>query len=315
MIEIVGNIAVVGYELRVGNSNRFFHHRTTRYPQLVTRNLKVMSSSQGKIFAVFGNPIVHSLSPLMHQAALDRMNLKARYVPFCVEDIKKAVEGIRDLAIQGVSVTMPFKTEVMKYLDEVEDNALRIGAVNTIWNHQGRLKGYNTDWLGFVLSLKEDLEIRGKRFAVLGAGGAARGVIYGLIQEGGLPIILNRTLSKAEALGEEFGCLFFPLSEKKKIEADCLINTTSLGMAPNHGVSPFPQGLLKRFSWVVDIIYNPLQTKLLKEAEEAGARIISGLGMFVHQGAEQLKIWTGLEPPRDYMRAVVEAELQKNVSV
>ena len=274
-----------------------------------------MSSPDVKIFAVFGNPVGHSLSPLMHQAALDGLGIKARYVPFCVKDIGKAVEGIRALDIKGVSVTLPFKTEVMKYLDEVEENAIRIGAVNTIWNHQGRLKGYNTDWLGFVLSLKEGLEIRGKRFAVLGAGGAARGVVYGLIQEGGLPIILNRTLSKAEALGEEFGCPFFPLSEKKKIEADCLINTTSLGMAPDQGISPFPKGLLNRFPWVVDIIYNPLQTRLLKEATEAGCQTLSGLGMFVHQGAEQLKIWTGLEPPRNLMRAVVEAELQKSESV
>jgi shikimate dehydrogenase len=271
-----------------------------------------MSPSDTKIFAVFGNPVGHSLSPLMHQAALDRMMLKARYVPFCVKDIGKAVEGIRGLDIKGVSVTLPFKTEVMKYLDEVEENALRIRAVNTIRNHQGRLLGYNTDWLGFVLSLKEVLEIRGKRFAVLGAGGAARGVVYGLIQEGGLPIILNRTLSKAEALGEEFDCSFFPLSEKKKIEADCLINTTSLGMAPNQRISPFPKGLLNQFSWVVDIIYNPLQTKLLKEAGEAGCHTLSGLEMFVHQGAEQLKIWTGLEPPRNLMREVVAAKLKEN---
>ncbi len=271
-----------------------------------------MSSSELKIFAVFGNPVAHSLSPLMHQTALDRMDIKARCVPFCVTDIRKAVEGIRGLNIQGVSVTLPFKTEVMECLDEIEENALRIGAVNTIWNHQGILTGYNTDWSGFVLSLKEGLEIRGKRFAVIGAGGAARGVVYGLIQEGGLPIILNRTLSRAEALGKEFGCPFFPLSEKDRIEADALINTTSLGMAPNTEQSPFPKEFLNRYSWVVDIIYNPLKTKLLREAEEAGCRILTGLGMFVHQGAEQIKIWTGLEPPRDIMREVVETKLQKN---
>lgn len=274
-----------------------------------------MSTSDLKIFAVFGNPIAHSLSPLMHQAALNRMDIQARYVPFCVTDIRRAVEGIRALNIQGVSITLPFKTEVMKYLDETDENALRIGAVNTIWNDEGILKGYNTDWRGFVLSLKEGMGIRGKRFAVIGAGGAARGVVYGLIQEGGLPIILNRTLSRAEALGKEFDCPFFPLSEKDKIEADGLVNTTSLGMSPNTGESPFPRDLLNRFSWVVDIIYNPLKTKLLQEAEKAGCRIITGLGMFVHQGAEQLKIWTGLEPPRDIMRKTVEAVLRKNTSV
>lgn len=265
--------------------------------------------SETKIFAVFGNPIVHSLSPLMHQAALDQMGFKARYISFCVTDLKKAMEGVRGLGIQGVSVTLPFKTEVMQYLDEIEESALRIGAVNTIWNHDGVLKGYNTDWLGLVLSLQEGLEIKGRKFAVIGAGGAARGVVYGLIQEGGIPIIQNRTLSQAEALGREFGCPCFPFSEKEKIEADCLINTTSLGMSPNTGESPFPGKLLNRFSWVADIIYNPLKTKLLREAEEAGCRTITGLGMFVHQGAEQLKIWTGLEPRRDIMRMTVAAEL------
>jgi shikimate dehydrogenase len=271
-----------------------------------------MSSSDVKIFAVFGNPIGHSSSPLMHQAALNRMAIKAQYVPFCVKDIGKAVEGIRGLDIKGVSVTLPFKTEVMKYLDKIDENALRIGAVNTIWNHEGILKGYNTDWLGFVLSLKESLEIKGKIFVVLGAGGAARGIIYGLVKEGGHPIILNRTLSKAKALGKEFGCPFYSFSEKEKIEGDGLVNTTPLGMYPNTGESLFPRELLGRFPWVIDIIYNPLKSRLLREAEETGCRTISGLGMFVHQGAEQLKIWTGLEPPRNYMGEVVAAELRKN---
>ncbi|MFH0786086.1 MAG: shikimate dehydrogenase, partial [Pseudomonadota bacterium] len=205
-----------------------------------------MSASNLNLFAVFGNPVAHSLSPLMHQAALDRMNLKARYVPFCVQDLKGAVQGIRGLDIRGVSVTLPFKSEVSYYLDELEESAQKIRAVNTIWNHQGKLKGYNTDWLGIILALKEVMEIRGKRFAVLGAGGAARGVLYGLIQEGGLPVILNRTISKAAALADEFACPFLSPDEKETIEADCLINTTSLGMAPEEDRSPFPKDLLHK---------------------------------------------------------------------
>ncbi len=271
-----------------------------------------LSNSNCLIFAVFGNPIAHSLSPLMHQAAFGRMGIKALYVPFCVQDLKAAVQGIRGLDMRGVSVTLPFKTEVMDYLDEVEKSALRIGAVNTIFNHQGRLKGTNTDWLGFVLSLKEVMEIKGKRFAVLGAGGAARGILFGLIREGGYPIIVNRTISRAETFAREFGCGFSSLSEIEKVEAEVLINTTSLGMTPDINRSPFPQEHLKKFGWVMDIIYNPLKTKLLREAEEAGLKTISGLGMFVHQGAEQLKIWTGIEPPRSYMRKVALARLKKN---
>ncbi|MBA4394851.1 MAG: shikimate dehydrogenase [Desulfobacca sp.] len=270
-----------------------------------------MADSPLNIFAVFGNPIAHSLSPLMHQAALDRMNLKARYVPFCVHDLKGAVQGIRGLDIRGVSVTLPFKSDIIEYLDELEESARKIGAVNTIWNHQRKLKGYNTDWIGIVQALQEVMEIRGKRFAVLGAGGAARGVLYGLIRAGGHPIILNRTRSQAEALAKSFDCPYQPFSEKEKIEADCLINTTSLGMTPDIGASPLSRKHLKKFFWVIDIIYNPLKTKLLREAEEAGCQTLSGVGMFVHQGAEQIKIWTGLEPPRTYMREVVLAELEK----
>jgi shikimate dehydrogenase len=265
-----------------------------------------------KLFAVFGNPIAHSLSPLMHQSAFNRMGIKALYVPFCVQDLKAAVQGIRGLDIRGVSVTLPFKTGVMKYLDEIDEAARNIGAVNTIFNHQGMLKGCNTDWLGFVLSLKEVLEIKEKRFAVLGAGGTARGILYGLIQEGGYPIILNRTISKAENLAREFGCAFLSLSEIEKVEAEVLINTTSLGMAPDINKSSFPREHLKKFGWVVDIIYNPLKTRLLQEAGESGCKTISGLGMFVHQGAEQIKVWTGLEPPRAYMHKVVLKKLREN---
>lgn len=265
------------------------------------------------IYAVFGNPVAHSLSPLMHQDALSRLSLKAQYVPFCVQDLFQAVQGIRGMDIRGVSITLPFKTEVMKYLDEIEESALQIGAVNTIWNHQGRLKGYNTDWLGFVLSLKEVMAIKGRRFAVLGAGGAARAVLYGLIQEGGIPILLNRTLSKAQALAHEFCCFFEPWSGMDGLEAYCLINTTSLGLAPQSETSPCPKKFLPNFEWVVDIIYIPLETRLLREAREAGCKTLSGLGMFVHQGAEQLRIWTAMDPPRSFMWETVRERLTKQI--
>lgn len=271
-----------------------------------------LSNADCTLFAVFGNPVGHSLSPLMHQAALDRLGLKALYAPFCVTHLKEAVQGIRGLDIRGVSVTLPFKTEVMHYLDEVEECARRIGAVNTIWNDQGTLKGYNTDWLGFIVSLKAVTEIKGKRFVVIGAGGAARGIVYGLTREGGQAIIVNRNLPRAEALGGEFDCPFLAPSELEKVTADGLINTTPLGMAPDVDRSPWPRDLLKQFPLVMDIIYNPLKTRLLKEAREVGCRTISGLEMFVHQGAEQLKLWTGLEPPRSHMREVVLAKLSEN---
>lgn len=271
-----------------------------------------MMGNPSEIFAVFGNPIGHSLSPIMHNAAFKRMKISAHYVPFCVKNVEDAVRGIRGLDIRGVSITIPFKTTVMPYLDEVDESSLRIGAVNTILNvDNGRLKGFNTDWIGLNRDLEESLEIRGKTFAILGAGGAARAAVFGILKEGGIPVIFNRTIETAEKVAREFACPFYALSEIEKIKADCLINTTSAGMAPDIDKSPLMKESLMNFRWVVDIIYNPLKTKLLRAAEEAGCIVLDGVGMFVHQGAEQTKIWTGMEPPRALMRGVVLEKLKE----
>ncbi len=271
-----------------------------------------MDLKEERIYAVFGNPVAHSLSPLMHQAALERMGVRARYVPFCVTDLRRAVEGVRGMNIAGVSVTLPFKTTVIPFLDEVEEKARRIGAVNTLWNDRGCLKGHNTDWLGFIRSLRDRMEIKGKRFAVLGAGGAARAVVFGLLYEGGLPIVVNRTWAKAQSLAEEFGCWSAPWSELAQLRAEVLINTTPVGMAPRTEAAPLPEALLSSFTWVGDLIYRPLKTRLLKEAESLGCRTFNGVDMFVYQGAEQLKIWTGLEPPQEFMREVVWKRLAED---
>jgi shikimate dehydrogenase len=262
-----------------------------------------------EIFALFGNPVGHSLSPLMHNATFKKMNIDAHYVPFCVENLEDAVRGIRGLNIRGVSITIPFK---IPYLDAVDERSLKIGAVNTILNdNNGRLKGYNTDWVGFIRDLEESLEVRGKTFAILGAGGAARAAVFGLLEEGGTPIIVNRTIEKGQAMAREFGCPFCPLSEIERIEADCLINTTPVGMAPDREKSPVGRESLVNFRWVMDIIYNPLKTRLLRDAKEAGCIVLNGVGMFVHQGAEQIRIWTGMEPPRAFMKGIVLERLKE----
>lgn len=263
------------------------------------------------VYGVIGNPVGHSLSPLMHQAALDALGIPARYVAFCVQNLTAAVQGIRGLNLRGVSVTLPFKTEVMDLLDGVEAGARAIGAVNTIVNDHGRLTGFNTDGTGLIRDLREVMDIEGRRFAVLGAGGAARAAVFGLVQAGGIPVVLNRTARKGEALAADFGCTFRPLAEAAGVEADCLINTTPVGMAPGDDRSPLPADVPGRFPWVVDIVYTPLRTRFLREAAAAGCRTRSGLGMFIHQGAEQLRIWTGRTAPVDLMRRVVEARLIK----
>ncbi len=265
-----------------------------------------------EIFALFGNPIEHSLSPLMLNATFKRMKIDAHYVPFRVKTMEDAIRGIRGLDIRGVSITIPFKTEVMAYLDELDEDALRIGAVNTILHdNNGRLRGFNTDWTGLIRDLEESLEIRGKTFAILGAGGAARAAVYGILKKGGIPVIVNRTIERGEEMARKFGCPFYPLSEIERVKADCLINTTSVGMAPNSEKTPVGRESLANYRWVMDTIYNPLKTSLLRNAEEAGRIVLPGIGMFVHQGAEQIKIWTGMDPPREFMREIVLEKLRE----
>jgi len=268
-----------------------------------------MIEPQREIFALFGNPVAHSLSPVMHNTAFRKMNIHGQYIPFCVKNLEDAVRGIRGLNIRGVSVTIPFKTTVIAYLDETDDEALKVGAVNTIVNEGGRLTGHNTDWQGIILTLRNAMEIEGKTFVILGAGGTARAALFGILRGGGRPVIVNRTREKGEQLAKEWGCPFYPLEETGKITAECLVNTTSVGMAPDTDRSPIPRELLTGYRWVMDVIYNPLKTKLLRDAEDSGCTVLSGLDMFVHQGAEQLKLWTGREPPRDLMRQVVQERL------
>ncbi len=263
-----------------------------------------------KIFALLGNQTGHSFSPLMHNEAYLIMGIDAHYVAFCVDDIESAVRGIRGLNICGVSITIPFKSTVIKYLDAVDERALKIGAVNTIVNQDGRLTGHNTDWLGLTIALKEHMKIEGNTFVILGAGGTARAAVYAIKKNGGNPIILNRTLEKGDELAAEFGCESYHIDNIGNIRAECLINTTSVGMNPDIEKSLVEGNILKQFGYVMDVIYNPLRTKLLRNAEKAGCKILSGLDMFVHQGAEQIKIWTEMEPPRGYMREVVFQRLK-----
>ncbi len=264
-----------------------------------------------ELFGIFGNPLGHSLSPLMHNAAFRSLKVDAIYLPFTIEDLEGAIRGVRALGIRGVSVTIPFKTSVLNCLDEVEESARAIGAVNTIANDGGTLRGYNTDWIGLIRSLGESMEIQGRTVAILGAGGAARAAVYGILQEGGTPVILNRTAKRAQALAREFGCTFLPPAEAGRIEADVLINTTPVGMWPDLEGTPLPGEDLARFRCVMDVIYNPLRTRLLREAAAAGCGVVNGLGMFVHQGAEQIRIWTGQEPPVALMRRVVGKQLEE----
>jgi shikimate dehydrogenase len=262
-------------------------------------------------YALFGNPVGHSLSPLMHNAAFGALGIRALYEAHCVENLDLSIRLIREKPLAGVSVTLPVKGAVMAFLDEVNDDARAIGAVNTIINEGGRLRGSNTDWSGLVAATQEHFSLAGKMIAVLGAGGAARAAVYGILKEGGTPIVFNRSRGRAESLARTFGCEVQPLANLGTTEAEVLVNATPVGMSPRTDETPVDRHHLPRFRWVVETIYNPLETHLLREAKAAGCGVITGLPMFVRQGAEQIRIWTGLEPPVELMMRVVKTALKR----
>ena len=276
------------------------------------RSIEAWYSSPGKSnFVLLGNPVRQSLSPLMHNRALRAMRVDGRYSAFCVSDLKAAIAGIRGMNIRGASVTIPFKTAVMDYLDGIDADAAALGAVNTIVNKRGRLIGYNTDWLGLVQALKDEMNIAGETFVILGAGGTARAAAYGIQKEGGHLIIVNRTPEKGRALAARFDCPFHPMADIGKIQAAGLINTTSVGMYPQVDQTLVASATLARYRTVMDVVYNPLKTKLLRDAEAKGCNIIMGLEMFIHQGAQQLKLWTGREAPLELLKETVRERLMK----
>jgi shikimate dehydrogenase len=260
------------------------------------------------VYCVIGHPIGHSLSPLMHNAAFESYGENRAYVAFEVKDLAAAVSGFRALNIGGVSVTIPHKVAIMDHLDEIDDLARRIGAVNTVVNQDGHLIGLNTDCHGAVQALETKTRLSGKSTILIGAGGAARAIGFGLKAAGADMVIANRTPAKGRQLAANLGVESVPLDRLSEMAGEIVINTTPVGMAPRTEALPVPGGFLKRGMTVMDIIYNPLQTRLLKEAAQAGCRIIDGVAMFVHQGARQFELWTGKKAPLDIMRqAVMEA--------
>ncbi|NUU77819.1 shikimate dehydrogenase [Paenibacillus xylanilyticus] len=270
------------------------------------------------LLGVMGDPIGHSKSPAMHNAALEAAGVNGLYMPLHVrpEQLEAAVKGIVALGYRGVNVTIPHKEEVMQYLDVIDESARLIGAVNTIVNEGGKLTGYNTDGIGYVRSLKEEAvpDLSGKQIAVLGAGGAARGVIYALALEKPERIsILNRTAERASMLasdlrGHGMGDITGSGMEEAAAvlaSADIVINTTAAGMHPHVDDVPVNPELIREGTAVSDLIYNPLETRLLREARMRGCVVHGGLGMFVYQGAVAFEHWLGIPAPVETMRRAV----------
>ena len=270
--------------------------------------LKAMEKNgESMILALFGNPVRQSLSPRMHNRALRHMGLLGQYVPFLVDDLSGAIGAVRALHIRGVSVTIPFKEEVMGLLDEIDEHAGRIGSVNTILNNGQILKGFNTDWKGIETALLGKMQIRKKSFVLIGSGGTTRAALYAICRNGGKAVIVSRNEEKGRTLAKEFDCEWQSPGQSGRLTGDCLINTTPVGMVPHVKQMPVPEETAREFPFVMDAVYNPPETRLLRAARSAGAVTISGVEMFVAQGAEQLRIWTGMEPPVRSMKAVVLA--------
>jgi shikimate dehydrogenase len=268
------------------------------------------------LLGVMGDPIIHSKSPVMHDAALKACDLSGSYIALHVkaQKLEEAVRGVVALGFRGVNVTVPHKVDVMKYLDVVDEGARQIGAVNTIVNDNGVLTGYNTDGIGYIASLREEMsfEPAGKSILVVGSGGAARGIIYALLMHKPAKVIVaNRTYEKTLEIAAEWshlgnisGCDMESIGDYLS-HVDLVINTTSVGMFPHVEEVPFSPQLLPAGIIVSDLIYNPLKTAFLHGAELRGCRIHNGLGMFLYQGAYAFKYWTGIAPPIDIMRTAV----------
>jgi shikimate dehydrogenase len=260
---------------------------------------------------------------MIHNGAFRRLGWNAVYLAFEVKNLEEALRGVRGLGVRGVSVTLPFKTEVLPFLDKVEGLAKKLGAVNTIVNRRGRLIGYNTDCEGALEALEEKVDLRGRNVLLLGAGGAARAIGFGL-KERGVPLtVVNRSKGRGQALCKELRCDYLPVSslarmKEEGLEADIIINATSLGMYPREEETPVPKKLLKKGMLVMDIVYEPLQTKLLREAKEKGCVTVDGLEMLIRQGMAQFEIWTGrrlnIEEIRKDLRRALQRESAKTHS-
>jgi len=278
-----------------------------------------------KMIGLLGYPVNQSLSAPMQNSAFEQCSFNKIYIPIEVlpENLEIVVKGISKMNFDGFNVTKPHKIEIIKYLDEIDEYAKSIGAVNTVTIKNGVLKGYNTDGTGFLKSYEENTgtKIEGKNVFVLGSGGASRAISMTLaLNKANKIYICNRTYEKAVALANDINnqageCSTAILMEYEEMKnainsSDVLINTTSIGMYPSVEDSPLDKNLINNKLIVCDAVYNPKKTKLLRDAEEIGCKIVIGLSMLVYQGSEAFELWTNSKAPVDLMFKIVEEGLK-----
>jgi len=280
-------------------------------------------SPSTQVCAVIGNPIAHSLSPAIHNAAFWELDLDFVYVAYQVEDVKNALSGMRALNnFRGMSVTIPHKTVIIKYMDKITDVDRSIGSINTVINEHGKLLGFGTDGPGALKAIIDaGVEIDGKRVLMLGSGGAARAISFTLAQNtrpDELSILdVNEVMLQQLTADLRTGTDVFIKSEllsDKSLalemeNADIILHCTPVGMQPNKDASLIPAGLFRPWQVVFDVVYTPLETKLLAEARSCGLKVISGIDMFINQAVLQFERFTGVAAPVEVMRRVVMERL------
>lgn len=285
---------------------------------------ELRATSRTRLYGIIGDPVEHSLSPLMQNAALEAAGLDAVYLAFRVEpsSLHMAIEGFKAMGLSGFNVTIPHKVAVMRHLDHLEESAATIGAANTVVAHNGELIGHNTDGAGALAALRESgVEPSGMRVLLLGSGGAARALAFTLAETAESVTILNRTGSKAQTLAEDIRRVTGATSviggganpstlRKAAARSNMVVNATSIEMNQNAGETPIARELLRPDMVVFDIVYSPLETRLLQDARRVEAKCVNGLTMLVWQGALAFKLWTGAEAPVSAMKEAVTTVLR-----
>ena len=265
-------------------------------------------SANSSICLVIGDPISHSLSPLMHNAGYTAATLNFFMGSALVKKdcLAEAITGIRALQIKGVAITMPHKVSLLKLVDSLDPVAEKIGAINTIVNEQGTLKGFNTDWLGILRPLEKRTSLMGKKVAILGAGGAAQASLFACTSAGADVTIINRTISKAESIAQSFRASAKALTESLDLsEYQIIINATPLGMGDLCEQAPTVKDQIKSYHIIFETIYHPVKTKLVRMGLDKGCDVIQGLEMFLEQGLAQFELHTGTTAPREQMLAAL----------
>lgn len=273
-----------------------------------------------KVLAVFGCPVEHSLSPAMHNAAIAALGLDYIYVPFHVEPagLADAIAGVRAMGFAGVNLTIPLKEAAVDMVDGLSEQAARVRSVNTLWWNNGRLMGDSTDGEGFLRSLQAEVEIIPSQALVLGAGGSSRAICFALAERGVNLTIANRTVERARRIAGLISGVRVDVINMDECAlrsaagmASLIVNCTPVGMTPRMGESPLDKSFISSRHVVYDLVYNPIETTLMQDAKQQGAKAINGVKMLVCQGAVSFELWTGVKPPLEIMEDEVLRTLQQ----